>query len=157
MNNAPAVSYPVGRSRFQVGLLALAVLGGALAGLLWLLAPGVVGWRQWLMAVSVLCAGVSAFEVWRRTANGVLRWDGHGWCCTPAVEPMCGDLTVHVDLQSQLVLSLRTDRGRRVWLWPERRSDAVHWNALRQAVFSGHVASQRLGSGGDTERKQAQK
>ena len=136
MHSAPAVSFPVGRSRFQGWLVGLTGVGGVLAGMLWLVAVDAIGWRQWLMAILLSGAGTVAWVAWRRSPAGRLHWDGQVWRWTTAIASVSGRLTVHHDLQSCLVLSLRTELGVRIWLWPERRSEAALWHALRQAVFS---------------------
>ena len=136
MQSAPAVSYPVGRSRFQGWLLGGAVLLGVLAGLLWCEASGLAGWRQGLYALALLAAGGVALHAWQRTPQGHLRWDGQLWHWRTEAASVNGVLAVHLDFQFCLLLSLRTDAGARLWLWPERQLDRPQWHALRCAVFS---------------------
>lgn len=142
MHSAPAVSYPVGRSRFQGWLVSMAGLAGMVAGLLWRQQADLAGWRQWIFAVTLLGACVVAVQAWRRTPRGSLRWDGQAWSWTSVDVSACGVVTVHLDLQFFLLLSLRTDTGVRLWLWPERRAEVTRWNALRRAVFSRRGAAQ---------------
>lgn len=136
MHSAPAVSFPVGRSRFQGWLVVLTGSGGVLASLLWLAAADTMGWRLWLMAMTLSGSCALAWQAWRRSPSGRLSWDGQVWRWRTASASVSGRLTVHLDLQSCLVSSLRTDLGARIWLWPERRSEAALWQAFRQAVFS---------------------
>lgn len=136
MHSAPAVSYPVGRSRFQGWLIGLTGLGGVLLVLLWTNVADTVGWRQWLLGITVLGSCYLAGAVWWHSSSGSLRWDGQAWSWQMANASTSGMLTVHLDLQFVLLLSLRPSPDTRIWLWPERRSQAVRWNALRQAVFS---------------------
>lgn len=136
MHSAPAVSYPVGRSRFQGWLLAATALLGVLAGLLWCDASGRPGWRQGLYALALLAAGGAAFHAWRRTPPGLLRWEGQCWHWRTEAASVSGVLLPHLDFQFCLLLSLRTDAGARLWLWPERQLDRPQWHALRCAVFS---------------------
>lgn len=142
MHSAPAVSYPVGRSRFQGWLLLGLGLGASLTGAWWLRQVDTVGWRQWLFAGVLLGACGAAALAWHRSARGILRWDGQAWGWTGADASIPVLLTVHLDGQFVLLLSLHLDTGRRLWLWPERRFDVVHWNALRRAVFSRGGARQ---------------
>lgn len=142
MHNAPAVTYPVGRSPLQGGLLGLAGLGAALAGWLWRQQTNPAGWRQGLFAMTLLGVCIVAGEVWRRSPRGSLRWDGQVWSWTSGDVSVCGALRVHFDLQFFLVLSLRPDRGARLWLWPQRTDEVALWNALRRAVFSRRGAGQ---------------
>ena len=155
MHNAPAVTYPVGRSFFHgVMVIALGLLGG-LTLLLWLTTPIATGWRQWfftaVLLVAVLCAG----DAWRRSPRGTLRWSGYVWEWTSSGTKQVGNLVVHLDFQSWMVVSVRPDRGAPMWLWPERRSDASHWDALRRAAFARSGAGHHQDSGGDQFRSQA--
>ncbi len=136
MHNAPAVSYPVGRSRFQGGLVGLATWGGTIAGLLWRHQTDPVVWLQWLFAFTIGLTSYAAARFWYRAPTGTLRWDGRAWSWYSGKAPISGAVTVYLDLQYFMLLSLRTEGGERIWLWPERRTEARYWNALRQAVFS---------------------
>lgn len=144
MHSAPAVSYPVGRSRFQGWLLVLSGLAGLLVGLIWFRQSDLAGWRQGLYAASLLVTCVMAVQAWRRSPCGSLRWDGQAWSWTERDVSVGAVLTVHLDFQFFLLLSLRTDTGSRIWLWPERRTMAARWNGLRRAVFSHRGAGQVL-------------
>ena len=142
MHSAPAVSYPVGRSRFQGWLVLGLGLGASVTGMLWLRQVDVVGWHQWLFFGVLLGACVAAVLAWRRSAQGSLRWDGQAWHWNGADASIPVLLTVHLDGQFVLLLRLRTDSAQSLWVWPERRVDGVHWNALRRAVYSPGGAGQ---------------
>ena len=136
MHSAPAVSYPVGRSRFH-GWLVLGLSSGAgLTGASWLRQIDAVGWRQWLFLGVLLGACSAAAVAWHRSPRGTLGWDGLCWHWTAAAALSPGLLTAHLDGQFFLLLSLRSDTGKRLWLWPERRLDVTRWSAFRRAVFS---------------------
>jgi hypothetical protein len=45
-------------------------------------------------------------------------------------------MAVHLDVQSLMVLTLRDDQGRSVWLWAECASDPAGWRALRRAIYA---------------------
>ena len=144
MHSAPAVNFPVGRSRFQGLLIGLTSLLGAATGLLWQAQLDLSAWRLWLFALSYLLTCAVATEIWRRSPHGTLRWDGQTWHWTVKNYEPTGPLTVHLDLQYFLLVSLSPDQGARIWLWPERRSDELHWNDLRRAVFSNRGANSDL-------------
>ena len=138
MHNAPAVTYPMGRSHFQAGLLGVLIFAGLLVELMWCLAPGVLDWRQGVLALCLLMAGLWAGLNWQRSPVGRLRWDGQVWCWTEthtAVETW-GTLSVHLDLQKVLLLCLRPETGAPLWLWPEQNTRPVRWQDLRRAVFA---------------------
>lgn len=136
MHSAPAVSYPVGRSRFQGWLILMTGLTGGVAGLFWREQVDLAGWRQYLYGVSLLAACIVAIHVWRRTPQGRLRWDGQAWSWTRGQVSVCGHVTIHLDLQFFLLLSFYSETGSRLWLWPECGADMARWHALRRAVFS---------------------
>lgn len=136
MHRAPALSFPLGRSRFLGTLVLLTGLSGLAVGLFWHLALDGSGWRQAVFALTWLSVFVFAFRSWWHTANGKLRWDGQSWHWTDAATTLSGQLGVHLDWQFCLILSLRPESGRRIWLCPERWRDVTHWNALRRAVFA---------------------
>lgn len=159
MHNAPAVSFPVGRSRFQAWFLGAAWLAGASVCAYWGSVMGSLGWRHGLALAMPLGAGVAAWAVWagwQRQGGGTLRWDGLCWwlevpaaisavasVSAPAAAPalkspasLTGDLAVHLDFQNFLLLSLRFENGGMRWLWLDQSVDPTLWQALRRAVHS---------------------
>lgn len=136
MHSAPAVSYPVGRSRFQGWLIALAGLLGGLIGGLWLYQTEEAGWRHGLFFLILFGAIAISVQGWRRSPRGTLRWDGQAWSWLCGEIPSNGKVAVQLDLQLFLLLSMQTESGTRLWLWPECAGDVTRWNALRRAVFA---------------------
>jgi hypothetical protein len=136
MHSAPAVNYPVGRSRFQAWLVGVVSFTGMLTGLLWWEQAQSVGWRQGLFVMSLLLACIVSIQTWLHTPRGCLHWDGQSWRWTSGDTSICGYVTVHLDLQFCLLLSLHSDAGARIWIWPERHAGMSQWNTLRRAVFS---------------------
>lgn len=136
MHNAPPVTYPVGRSRFQAGAQgALWLLGVAtVAGWCWQV--DALGWRQGAAALSVVGAGLLAVFGWWKTPAAALRWDGQQWFWTANDVARTVHVSAHLDLQHHLLLRLRPDAGRPLWCWAERASQPVHWRSLRRAVYS---------------------
>ena len=155
MHNPPAVSFPVGRSSIQAWFLSLAWLAGAAACGYWGSAMEVTGWRHSLALAAPLGAGVVAcasWAGWKRHIDGILCWDGFCWrlempavarAMAPAPTPelipplsLTGDVAVHLDFQSFLLLSLRLESGGVRWLWLDQSADLALWQALRRAVHS---------------------
>jgi hypothetical protein len=140
MHSAPAVSYPVGRSRFQGQLVGMLAGFGCLAGLVWWSLVDVAGWRQGLFfAIWVLTCGL-AIQAWFRSPVGALTWDGEAWRFSVDHGVISGNLRLHLDLQFCMLLCLRSEDAGRLWLWPERRTAAAGWLALRRAVVSSVAA-----------------
>lgn len=143
MHSAPTVSYPVGRSRLEGWVVVLTALGGLLVVLLWAFAANTAGWRQWLLVMTLLGTCSFAANAWWRSPQGTLSWDGKDWGWQSGQSSVSGILSVNLDLQFFMLVSLRTGSGARIWLWPEHRSDAMRWKDLRRAAFaySGTVSS----------------
>lgn len=145
MYNAPSVTYPVGRSFFQAGLLfGLALLGAGL-GAGWIIASPRFGAAQLAMVLLWLMAAAVAGWCWRRPARGELQWDGQAWAWRSAAAPAAwpGQVAVRLDWQRGLLLAFVGESGRTQWLWLARSADATRWPALRRALYaaSGRRAS----------------
>ncbi len=142
MHSAPAVRYPVGRSRWH-GLLLLGLSGlGLLTFILWTLSLDIPGWRQGLFVLLFVPAVALAWRQWWRWPSGVLVWDGSIWHWLGPTRARTGILRPHVDVQFGLLLSLRDGPGRVQWVWAQRGVDHWHWLDLRRAVYAPAVAVQ---------------
>jgi len=135
MHNAPAVTYPVGRSSIQ----------GALGLVLWLL--GVAATTAWALtspdarlvsAAACLCtaAAVLAGVAWWRTGAGEVQWNGDGWQLHSWGQSHDGKPMVVLDLQASVLLHWHATRGAGGWLWLDRSSAPARWDDLRRAVYS---------------------
>ncbi|MEY4266842.1 MAG: hypothetical protein RIS90_1377 [Pseudomonadota bacterium] len=135
MHHAPAVSFTVTRSAVHGRWLAATLALGLLVGALWWQHSAEPGWRQGLFLLLYLATAGLALRQWYRTPRGRLQWDGEAWhwSAWPAAG---GPLQVRLDGQSWLLVRLRGDAGRTLWLWLERRTEAAAWPALRRAVFA---------------------
>ena len=140
MHYAPAVSFPVGRSRVQAWFLGAAWLAGAAACAYWGSVMDSTGWRHGLALAMSSAAGAAAWAHLRQPVTGTLHWDGLCWRLEaphPASTPsLTGALAVHLDFQRFLLLSLRPESGTVRWLWLDHCIDRVHWQAFRTAVHA---------------------
>lgn len=137
MRSAPAVSYPVGRSSVRTALLWLPWLLGGLACAAWGWRSDRLAWPQGLALTLWLLAALGCWMEWRRPAAGTLRWDGERWYWEPAAGPSeGGGLHVRLDWQRGLLLEFTTLQGRRRWLWPQRQTAPLYWDALRRALYA---------------------
>ena len=135
MHNAPAVSYPVGRSRFQVIFLSsLSVLGWC-AAVIWMVQAQNTDWRQGLMLSGAVLTGLGAVWQWRHAPIGQLSWEGGSWSWAAFGNTESVQLAVVVDLQMAMVLILRTNGTKDRWLWVQRDASPARWLALRRAVY----------------------
>jgi toxin CptA len=133
MHNAPAVSFPVGRSRFQAWFLSTAWLVGTATCVGWITVVDASGWRQAMACAMSMAAGAAAWTGWQRQTGGSLHWDGLCWRLDSSIT---GNLAVHLDFQNFLLLSLRLEKGGVRWLWIDRCAELAHWQAFRRAVHS---------------------
>ena len=139
MQNAPSVSYPVGRCAFQRWLFAgFAVLASAVL-LAWALSQGVTA--AWCVAASATSLGLyQGVQALRQT--GTLTWDGQVWCLhdhSLGVEDALGDVHVALDVQKALLLrwlpTSDTLQAKPQLLWLGSQTSDSRWQDLRRAVY----------------------
>lgn len=136
MYDAPAVSYPVGRSRFQAWLFAVVLAAGASSLAVWIMQSDQVGWRHLAALALWLVTASGVIRAWFRTPSGLLTWDTKTWLWTSGDEAQQVNVSAVLDSQSVLLLHLRLPGHRPLWIWPERQTAPVRWLALRRAVFA---------------------
>lgn len=135
MHDAPAVTYPVGRSSFQ-GLLILSIwLLGAMAVAAWLYTAPSAGRAVLAMGLS-LATGCLALVAWWDTPQGALQWQSGEWLLDRGGHARVGQPDVVMDLQGQLLLIWQPDQGTPAWLWLERGRQPAQWDDLRRAVHA---------------------
>jgi hypothetical protein len=136
MHNAPAVSFPVGRSRFQVQILAALAFLGFLAAVVWTAKAQAPDWRQWLMLSGAALTGLGAFWQWHHAPTGQVAWSGSSWHWAESSDAVEARVVVVIDLQRAMLLILGVGgNARKVWLWVERDASPARWLALRRAVY----------------------
>ena len=141
MRNAPAVRYPVGRSRFHgclvltIGGLGLAVISG------WSITLGPAPALNWGALVLFAVVATYAAYRWKTTCPGELVWTGQVWeysisgAGTETPSMAVNAVAVILDLQSTLLIRVWKSDGSNLWLWTERRQLPGRWLAHRRAVF----------------------
>jgi toxin CptA len=142
MHNAPAVSYPVGRSRFQLFFLSTISVLGLSAAVTWIVQAQTPDWRQGVMLSGAVLTGLSAIWQWRHTPVGQLSWQGSSWDWVVSGDTEQVQLAVVVDLQIAMLLMLRANGAIDRWLWVQRDASPVRWWALRRAVYQRLRADQ---------------
>lgn len=144
MHNAPAVTYPVGRSYFQAWVaLALLLLGAAVIGL-WCLLADRPDWRQGLAACTWLVGAGLTLHSLRRPRLGILRWDGQNWHWESDGTVLAGTVVPRLDWQAGVLLEFAAPLHRVGWLWLERDSQALRWDDLRRALSAHSTAGAPL-------------
>lgn len=139
IHNAPAVVYPIARSRFLGQLLFALWLAGLLATVAWLLTAQRLDWRLPIALCAVLAAGAAARFSWRNQPTGDLRWDGAVWLWESG-SYQAGvteqNIIILADFQSLMLLRLTNHAHAILWLWPEKRAFSARWLDLRRALYS---------------------
>ena len=139
IHNAPAVVYPLGRSRFLGQLLFGFWFAGLLSVAAWLFTSQRFDWRIAMAFAVVLGSSAAAYLSWRHQPIGELHWDGSAWRWesasyqTGVVEQ---EIIVMADFQSSILLRLKNPASANLWLWPEKRTFPARWLDLRRAIYS---------------------
>jgi len=136
MHNAPAVSFPVGRSRFQKTLMLAVLLTGAFVQGTWWLQSVEHGIAHGMGLLLWLVSGAWAFGSFGRTLQQQLVWDGQDWRLQSGALSLLVRPQVVLDLQHSLLVCLRPVAGTSVWVWPAQRAQPERWLALRRALFN---------------------
>ena len=141
MHRAPAVNFSVKRSRWHgqfilaMGLLALTILVVFAAD------HAVLDMRVLILATACAVASSIAFIGWKKSPQGRLRWDGQHWYWSGCASGSTCQLSVLIDFQSIVVVSITSEMQMPLTVWLEAASDATSWKALRRALVSNQAAS----------------
>ncbi|MBS0339558.1 MAG: hypothetical protein JSS56_03465 [Proteobacteria bacterium] len=93
-------------------------------------------WRTAVLAGLSMLAARGAWAASRLGEGAQLRWDGLHWSCDGAVRLEGAGATVHLDLQSLVLVRLHKPGRPAAWLWLERASCPSHWLDLRRALHA---------------------
>ncbi len=107
-----------------------------MVGGLWIHAVPTLGSAHSLYFAVLIGVVALAGHAWRETEAGELAWGGESWVWATTHHATTGSMAVHLDVQFLMVLTLKDDRGRFVWLWAERAADPAGWRALRRALYA---------------------
>lgn len=140
-HHAPAVVYPVHRSRVLGCLLAVVWCSGVGNLALWQATASVSPWPLAAALFAVMVAGGFAGTHWFKTPAGQLTWDGEQWHWDLHGEPAfnfsgAAELSIVVDVQFALLLLFQTKGLGKRWIWVERASKPERWMDLRRALYA---------------------
>jgi hypothetical protein len=93
------------------------------------------------LACAVLAVTLAALTGWYRSTPGILLWDGQHWHWSEFVDQSQCVLSLKMDLQRVLLVSLRCEGRPVVWFWLDACADIHQWNALRRAIVSSQGVS----------------
>ena len=130
----------------------------AVSALMWAVFwEGLTGWRAGVLLACWLLVFLSSFLAWRQAQTKCwLSWDGDEWRVlnTTSDDAIAGSgqrhshanlatelkegavLTVHLDWQNYLYVSLTGPTQPRTWFWLEKNSFPERWHGFRCAVYS---------------------
>lgn len=135
MHSAPSVSYPMGRSRDAARLLWIIWAVGACCAGAASYQFDSIGWRQGALLASLALAAMAVRRTLNRPMAG-LAFDGQHWSFSGARVFSVTEATVALDLQTLLLVRLRSAAGASQWRWLERRADPQRWQDLRRALYA---------------------
>lgn len=146
MRRAPAVSYSVIRSHWHGRLIAL--LSAMALGLLgvFVFTQTEVDVRIVVMTGAWLGASVFALRAWQKSPQGTLHWDGQHWFWSGFDAHRRCSLTLLLDFQRLVVVSVVGDDRSVTWLWLEAGRGNPAWMPLRRAIIA-----RQTGASGDRE------
>ena len=123
-------------------------MSGVAVSAYWLSQLDAIDWRLYVALACVVGAGILAWLAWQRSpVAGLLIWDGLGWRYETAAISVPGMLSVHIDLQFFLLLSLRSDGAGLYWFWLDRPAARSAWSDLRRAIWSNASGKARQSEG----------
>jgi hypothetical protein len=145
MHQAPPVTYPLGNVQvLRRWVLAAWVLVLTIDVLWWVQSPS-QDWSLWIGLSLTVLAGACAWRFWPMGDSAMLQWDGRDWSLGEGERRAAGVLTVHLDLQSALLVFWSPASGPGTWRWLSSEVLPSQWLALRRAVFAPDRISKTQG------------
>lgn len=147
---APAVVFPVARSRWHLRLVVLLSLLGLAAVTAIAIDQRLPGMPLVLLGCVVFASCGTALWTWQQSPVGYLRWDGQEWFWSgfgDARRPC--RVVLRLDAQYCMLLSLHAhghgDGRLRTWLWLDTIPGPANaqWLALRRAVLSSQALAHK--------------
>lgn len=148
---APAVSYPTGRSLWLatvlIGILLLGAITAAVYSYQTYSKSQVLLWQSGMIAAAWLFAAVCVRQFLRQLERGLLDWDGVAWHWVmqrpmlnagPQANPADqeGAISLRFDGQRCMLIKFDAPLGQSQWLWLEQSYAPERWHAVRRAVYS---------------------
>jgi hypothetical protein len=143
-SNASSVDFPVGR--FFMGIYMVMALSAVTACTLTysFLFGDFQGWRaNVLLLIWLFATCLSMWAVRHGQSPCWLSWNGNAWHELPIKASTFSPenaldcvVTVHLDMQRHMLVSLNNLNGFRKWFWVSRKSFPERWHGFRCAVYS---------------------
>lgn len=136
MHQPEAVQFVVKRSRWLARLLLALWLCGVLSLLTFFQTQVASAGVVWISVFAMLLASGLACHIGLGMAVGILRWDGATWYWSGFEGDEPCSVTLYMDFQQLLIVSVRRQGIRPVWLWLEYVPGMREWLRLRRAVVT---------------------
>lgn len=91
----------------------------------------------WMPVVASLVTFAVALAAWQKSPAGLLHWDGRSWHWSGFEATQACSLSLLVDFQNVVLVSLRGPGMQPAWLWLQAAPGDHSWIALRRAIVSG--------------------
>ena len=162
MRSAPAVSYPVGRSRFHMVLICMIAVIGTVVNVAWLVQPTPAPNLLLVSSTAVLQVALiwNAVHRWRLNQAAQLAWSGRNWRFSDFDRLAQGtaeaptSVRIVLDLQFTLLVFLTDAQGNGRWVWAEQRKSPPLWLPFRRAlVASDHKRTVSSSFAGEADSK----
>ena len=134
MHRAPAVSFSTVRSRWHLRCIVTLFIGAVVTLVAYSQGQPQSGGQVIAVACTTLAATLVALIGWYQSTTGDLRWDGQRWHWSGFEDQAVCRLSLRMDWQSGLLVSLQREGQSLVWLWLDACADIYQWNALRRAI-----------------------
>jgi hypothetical protein len=141
MHRAPAVSFSTARSRWHLRSIVALSISAVVATVAYSLGQAQSDWQVITVGCTVLVATFVALLDWYRSPPGCLRWNGQHWHWSGFGDQCVCGLSLRMDWQSGVLVSLQCEGQSTVWLWLDACADSNRWKALRRAMVSSQGVS----------------
>lgn len=138
MHRAPAVIFSVTKSRWHLYLIVwLTLLAVMSVGVFVYTQPTSDG-LAWMPVVASPVTIAVALVAWHNSPVGLLHWDGRSWHWSGFAAAQACSLSLLLDFQKVVLVSLKRPGMQPVWLWLQAAPGDLSWIAVRRAIVSGH-------------------
>lgn len=102
----------------------------------------------WILTMMLVCGLL--WQLWGGRPTGLLRWDGSAWYWPGLEGEAPCTVTLRMDLQRLLIVSVHRSGLPTVWLWLETFPGTTGWLSLRRAMVRTAVSAPADGGTGSS-------
>jgi len=97
--------------------------------------------RSLVLLGVMLAASVVALMGWLKSPSGCLQWDGQHWHWSGFEKFQACNVSLQMDFQNVVLVAIRGNAQRPIWLWLEAMPGDLTWKPLRRAIVSSQGIS----------------